>query len=73
MGTLGQFLANTPLAYWAQVKVNFASAPDFDYICASRTYTDALRQNQSKLCFCSQLFVYLHQPSINGMENCVWT
>ena len=44
MCTLGQFLANTPLAYWAQVKVNFASAPDFDYICASRTYTDALRQ-----------------------------
>ena len=41
------------------VKINFASALDFLYICASRTYTDTLRQNQSKLCFCSQLLVYL--------------
>ncbi len=37
----------------------FPSALDFLYICALRTYTDALRQNQSKLCFSSQLLVYL--------------
>ena len=49
------------------VKINFPSALDFCYICALRTYTDALRQNQSKLCFCSQLYVYLHRTENNAI------
>ena len=46
------------------VKINSPSALNFCYICPDGHIYAWSRHNQSKLCFCSRLFVYLQSPYI---------